>query len=162
MPFIIYLFKIYITMVLFYEFESNTTVYFVIEIIPVLANRSSSWINSVTFPHSLILFVHVLMFWYYKMFQVHLVLSGTQGENQGLFYYRIVFGNQDLGARCVGSYWSIIDSNPLSENKAGIYVCLLIHMHPYTTMCFCNNSCLQVYMYLYSLYSLSIIYLLSI
>lgn len=56
-----YLFKIHITMVLFYELKLNSIViYFVVEHIPALANMSSSRVTPVPFLDAPIIF-HVCL-----------------------------------------------------------------------------------------------------
>lgn len=84
-------------------------------------------------------FEHFLIFWHHAMFQVYLAFFLP---DPGTFYWRMVFRNQDLSAKCIHCYWSIVASRPsqwIELGKKYIYIYFIyisyLYIYLYTNTC---------------------------
>lgn len=88
-------------------------------------------------------FEHFLIFWHYEMFQVYLAFFLP---DSGTFYWR----NQDLSAKCIHCYWSIVASRPsqwIELGKKYIYICFIYISYLYIYLC--TNTCIHTRIFFY-------------
>lgn len=99
--------------------------------------------HPVSFGHAPVLcflfFEDFLPFWCYTMLQAHLILSVSALESAmspeipASLYWRTVFRNQELRARCVCCYWDFTASRSFQQTELGntgihTYPCLFLYL----------------------------------